>query len=887
MKKICLLVIFLNFLFLFAQSNPGDSVVIKKKYFTKQLSSAITLDGIPSEEAWNLVEWGGDFTQWQPNEGQPPSQQTNFKILYDEKFLYIGYRCHDKTPDSIVKRMGRRDEFPGDWVEINIDSYHDLRTAFSFTISVSGVRNDEFVSNDGNNSDPSWNPIWFAKTHVDNKGWTGEVKIPFSQLRYGNEPEKIWGFQVMRRLFRKEERSTWQYIPQNSGVWVSRFGELHGLNNVPMHRQVEIAPYVTTQADKYKKEVGNPFAKGFDTRLTGGLDGKLAVTNDLILDFTINPDFGQVEADPSQVRIDGFQNFFEERRPFFIEGRNIFDYQLTGSEAGGDYDADLLFYSRRIGSSPHGYPNLSNGEYVNFPQNTSILGAAKFSGKTKKGLSIGILESITQREMATIDKNGQRRKELVEPLTNYFVGRLQKDIKAGNTIIGGIITSVNRQKGLNDILNRNAYSGGLDFLHYWNTRTWYIRGNIVFSHVQGSKESILNTQTGFEHLFQRTEATEVSVDSSRTTLTGMGGTIRFGKIGGRSGKRGEVFKFETGLTLRSPGMELNDIGFMLTSNEINHFTWAGLHFQKPFSIFRTARLNYNHWSRWDYSGKFIYQALNFNSHATFKNNWESGTGVTWNPFDISNNALRGASSIRRPAGIAHNLYLTSDYRKKVYVNFNTFNFWGFENAVKGNNAGLSISFQPLDALRVSLSGDYSYYWRRQDQFVSNITHNNTIRTIVGEVKQKTLRFTGRLSYNLTPELTVQYYGQPFITRPLFNNFAYVSNPLAKKYDDRFHVFNRSEISYSNEEYLVDENADGTSDYSFAKPDFNFVQFRSNLVVRWEYRAGSELYLVWSQANTPDAFSDLETPLAKSLFDNAFADQSRNIFLIKLTYRFLK
>ena len=887
MNKACLLILFsLHFLFTAAQTSQVDSVV-KKKYFTQQLNGTITVDGILDEEAWNAVEWGGDFTQWQPNEGKPPSQPTNFKILYDEKFLYIAYRCHDVAPDSIIKRMGRRDEFPGDWVEINIDSYHDQRTAFSFTLSVSGVRNDEFVSNNGNNWDASWNPIWFAKTHIDDKGWSAEAKIPLSQLRYGNESEKVWGFQIMRRLFRKEERSTWQYIPQNSGVWVSRFGELHGLKNIPMHRQVEIAPYVTAQADKYKREEGNPFAKGFDKKINAGLDGKLAITNDLILDFTINPDFGQVEADPSQVRIDGFQNFFEERRPFFIESRNIFDYQLTGSEAGGDYDADLLFYSRRIGSSPHGYANLSTGEYIKSPQNTSILGAAKFSGKTKKGWSIGILESITERERATIDHNGERRKELVEPLTNYFVGRLQKDIKSGNTIIGGIITGVNRDHGLNDILHRSAYSGGLDFLHYWKSRTWYIRGNMVFSHVQGSKQAILNTQTAFEHLFQRADASEASVDSSRTSLTGMGGTVRFGKIGGKSGKGGQVFKFETGVTLRSPGLELNDIGFMLTSNEINHFTWAGLHFQKPFSIFRTARLNYNHWSRWDYSGKFIYQAFNVNSHATFKNNWQSGTGVTWAAFGISNNALRGASAIRRLPGLGHSLYTTTDYRKKVYANLNLFNFWGFKNLMRNKELGLSISIQPLDALRISLGGNYSYNWRKQDQFVSNVAYNNTIRSIVGEVKQKTLRFTSRITYNITPELTFQYYAQPFITRPRYDHFAYVTNPLAKNIEDRFHVFNSNQISFSNDQYAVDENADGTIDYNFSKPDFNFVQFRSNLIVRWEYKAGSELYLVWSQGNTPDAFGDLDTPIGKSLFENAFAEQARNIFLIKWTYRFLR
>ncbi len=889
MNRLGLLVLFLHlhFLSLTAYSHPGDSAIVQKKYYTKPFSGAITLDGIPKEDAWNAVEWGGDFTQWQPNEGQAPSQRTDFKILYDEKFLYIAYRCHDQAPDSLIKRMGRRDEFPGDWIEINIDSYHDLRTAFSFTLSVSGVRSDEFVSNNGNNWDPSWNPIWFAKTHVDDQGWTGEVKIPFSQLRYGNEPEKVWGFQITRRLFRKEERSCWQYIPQNSGVWVSGFGELHGIKNIPMHRQLELAPYVTTQADTYQKEPGNPFAKGFDTKLNAGLDGKFAITNDLILDFTINPDFGQVEADPSQVRIDGFQNFFQERRPFFIESRNIFDYQLTGSEAGGDYDSDLLFYSRRIGSSPHKSPEVSDGEYAKSPQNASILGAAKFSGKTKKGLSIGILESITQREMATIDQSGQRREEIVEPLTNYFVARLQQDFKEGNTIVGGILTGVNRESGLQDRLHRNAFSGGVDFLHYWNKRTWYVRGNVIFSHVQGTREAILLTQTAFEHLFQRSGAEEVAVDSSRTSLSGMGGTFRFGKTGGKSGKLGQVFKFETGLTLRSPGLELNDIGFMLTSNEINHFTWAGFHFQKQFSIFRNARLNYNHWSRWDYSGQFLYQAFNFNSHATFKNNWQSGTGLTWNPFDISNNALRGASSIRRPAGMGHNLYITSDSRKRIYANFSTFNFWGFERSVQGNEFELSLIAQPLNALRVSLSGSYSYNWRRQDQFVSTITEANTIRTIVGEVKQNTLRFTGRVTFNITPDLTLQYYGQPFITRPVYSNFAYVTHPLAKRYDDRFRVIPADRVSLSNGQYEVDENGDGSMDYSFDQPDFNFVQFRSNLIVRWEYKAGSELYLVWSQGSTANAELELNTPLANSLWDNAFAEQSRNSFLIKWTYRFLK
>lgn len=885
--KIPLLLFLFLVSFSLVHAGPADTIIEKKKYVTRRLPSPVTLDGQLNEDAWNAVAWGGDFIQWMPNEGKAPAQPTRFKILYDDRFLYIAYHCQDLAPDSIIRRMSRRDEFPGDWVEINIDSYHDQRTAFSFTLSVSGVRSDEFVSNNGNNWDASWNPIWYAKTHIGSDGWTGEVKIPFSQLRYGNEPEKIWGFQVTRRLFRKEERSTWQYIPQSAGVWVSGFGELHGLNNIAVHKQVEIAPYVTLQADKYKKEAGNPFATGFDKKLSAGLDGKLAVTNDLILDFTINPDFGQVEADPSQVRIDGFQNFFQERRPFFVESRNIFDYQLTGSEAGGDYDADLLFYSRRIGSSPHGFPHTSNGEFAKVPFNTTILGAAKFSGKTKKGLSIGILESITEREYATIDHNGEKRKELIEPLTNYFVTRIQKDYREGNTIIGGIVTGVNREGGLNDVLHRGAYTGGLDFVQYWKNRTWYVRANLVMSHVLGSKKAILNTQTSFEHLFQRPGANEVGVDSNRTFLTGMGGTARLGKIGGRAGKLGQVFKFETGVTFRSPQLELNDIGFMYTTNEINHFTWAGLHFQRAFSIFRTARLNYNHWSRWDYSGKFIHQSFNFNSHATFKNNWQSGTGLTWAAFGISNNALRGASAIRRLPGLGHNIYTTTDFRKEVYVSLELFNFFGFENLMKVHEAELSVSIQPVNALRIVLSGAYSYNWRKQDQFVSNVHYNNNLRTIVSEVKQHTLRFTGRLNYNITPDLTIQYYGQPYVTRPLYDHFAYASDPLAKRFTDRFYVYAADQISFSDGNYSIDENRDGIPDYRFQKPDFNFVQFRSNLVARWEYKPGSELYLVWSQGNTPDVSQDLDTPVFNSLFKNAFADQARNIFLVKWTYRFLR
>ena len=881
--------LFLFFLFsspFYAQNDAAP--IEKKQYHTRSIGNeTIQMDGILDEPVWNTVEWGDDFIENQPDNNTPPTEQSRFKILYSEKYLYIGYRAFDRSPDSLVARMSRRDEFPGEWMEINIDSYHDLRTAFSFTFSVSGVRGDEFVSDNGNNWDSSWNPIWDGKAHIDSLGWTAEVKIPFSQLRYGNQAVPVWGIQVQRRNFRMEERSTWQYIPQNAGGWVSFFGELHGLRDLPDNRQIELAPYVVARTERFEKEEGNPFADGSRSGFSAGIDGKVSVTRDMILDFTINPDFGQVEADPGAVRLDGYEVFFQERRPFFVESRNLFDYQLTGSFAGGEYDSDLLFYSRRIGGAPHGHPNLSNGEYMDLPQQTSILGAAKFSGKTPKGLSVGILESITQKEFARVDYNGERRKELVEPLTSFFIGRVMKDYQEGNTIIGGVLTSVNRGAGL-DYLHRNAYSGGLDLQRFWKNRQWFLKANLNLSRVEGSRDAILDTQTGFVHYFQRPNAAHLKVDSARTSLTGTGGTFKIGKLGGATREDGGVFRFETGFTWRSPQLELNDVGFLLAADEINHFTWASYNWLKPFSIFRQLRLNYNHWARWDFGGQFLYSAFNVNGHAWFKNNWRLGGGATVNPNEISNNALRGGSSLRRPPGMGTWAFFESDSRKKIGFWGNTSFAWGFGNTVKYRYYSAGIGWQILDALRISLTPEINNSWRRQDQYVAQTTYLGELRTIVSEVDQRSFAITARLSYNITPDLTVQYYGQPFIFRALYRQYGFVTDPLAKKYDQRFRTYTCCEIHLSDNVFTVDENGDGIEDYSFDRPDFNFIQFRSNLVVRWEYIPGSEIYLVWSQGAFPDAYDDLDTALPVSLFNHVFDGKPKpgNIFLVKVTYRFL-
>ena len=446
----------------------------KRTYETTFTEIPPNIDGFMNDSCWNSVEWSGDFIQTEPYENKPPTQQTAFKILYDDNNLYVFIKAYDTEPQKISRRLSRRDYFDGDMVEINIDSYYDKQTAFSFTAMASGAKGDEAVTRDGNNWDSSWNPVWYLKTSIDNEGWNAEMRIPFNQLRFGKKDEHVWGLQLMRHIFRLQERSRWQYIPKGSPGQVHLFGELYGITNIKPKRQIELVPYTVGKLERFEKVEGDPFLDGKSSSLSFGLDGKIAVTNDLMLDFTVNPDFGQVEADPSEVNLTAFETYFSERRPFFIEGKNIYDFRPSRMNVINNMQSDNLFYSRRIGRYPHAYPSVSPGEYVDMPDATTILGALKLSGKTKNGLSIGILESLTADEKAVIDSAGTRSKESVEPLTNYFVGRLQQDFNKGETVIGGIFTAVNRDvKNPNlDFLHTQAYTGGVDFQHNWNERTW-------------------------------------------------------------------------------------------------------------------------------------------------------------------------------------------------------------------------------------------------------------------------------------------------------------------------------------------------------------------------------------------------------------------------------
>jgi hypothetical protein len=840
--------------------------------------SAPVIDGDLADACWNAVEWGTDFVQWEPEEGAAPSQQTAFKIVYDDRAVYVAYRCYDTDPSEIDNILARRDGFPGDWVEINIDSYHDLRTGFSFTASVSGTRGDEFISNDGSHWDGNWDPIWEFKTRIDEEGWTAEVKIPLSQLRYGNKDEHVWGIQVHRRLYRKEERSLWQPKSKDESGWVSRFGELHGIEGIPAQRQIELLPYASAQTERFEAVDGDPFNDGRDSDLGAGLDGKFGVTSDLTLDFTINPDFGQVEADPSEVNLSAFESFFQERRPFFIEGSNILDFQIAPSIAGGSFTADNLFYSRRIGLRPHHSPDLGIDEYAQVPDNTSILAAFKLSGKTKKGLSIGVMDNITSRETAHIEAPGGPRDETVEPVTNFFVARAQQDISKGNTRIGGMLTAVNRS--IDDdhmaFLHSSAYSAGIDFFQYWGNRAWYVAANGAFSHVKGDQSALLETQTSSARYFQRPDNTYESVDSTRTSLSGHAGSLRLAKTSGRGN-----FRFETGAAWRSPGFEVNDIGFLRRADEINQFTWVGFSVRNPVSIFRRFGINGNQWLDWDFGGTSLARRVNMNGNADFLNNWSAGAGATRTLETISNTALRGGPSSKWPGNWNANFWVNTDHRQRIFGGFGGGLTSGDEDSYDFRNVWLDLAFRPSNALRVTLSPFYS---RNKDemQYVTTESAGSQERYLFGNLDQKTAALTVRIDYTITPNLTVQYYGSPFASSGKYNEFKRITDPLAESYRDRFHVFDDTEITYNptDDAFDIDENGDGNVDYSIENPNFNVREFNSNLVLRWEYQPGSLLYLVWSQART-DFITDGGFGVGKE-WDAIFGSHPRNIFLIKVS-----
>ncbi len=886
--------VLITIVFLIFQTSFGQTPE-KKRYKATQVATAPVIDGVADDQVWQ-GEWIDDFTQYEPYNGKKPSQKTEFRIIFDEDNLYVAIKSFDTSPDSIVKRLTRRDNVDGDMVGVVFDSFHDLRTGFFFAVSVGGVKLDEVMSNNGENEDSSWDPNWWVRTSANSEGWIAEMKIPFSQLRFEKNSEDVWGLEVFRMLYRKEELSFWQHIPKDAPGLIHMFGEMSGIENVKPRKIFDITPYGVVKAETFKKEAGNPFLeKGRKFGLNGGIDAKIGITNNMTMDLSINPDFGQVEADPSVVNLSAYETFFEEKRPFFIEGSNILSFGMGIGDGG--IGNDNMFYSRRIGRKPqgssynyYGYNDTMEG-YADFPINTSIIGAAKLTGKTKNGLSVGFLDAVTSEEMAEIDTGGHRTYQTVEPLTNYLAARVQKDFKEGNTIIGGMVTMVNRDmKGIPlrggetmNLINGlpgDAFAGGFDFTQYFRKKTYMFNVNAAFSRISGTGLAMVRAQRSSARYFQR-PGSHISLDSSRTSLSGNGGRIQFQKSG--TGH----FRYLAAVLWKTPGLELNDMGYQREADQIFGVVWVGYRLWEPKSFYRSVNLNYNQYSAWDFAGNRLFDGGNINGNVNLKNYWNMYGGSEISLNVKGNTTLRGGPIMKMPGNVSYWFGINSDDRKKLVFGFNLQNSNRFKDAAHSESISPFLTYKPVNTLNLSISPSY-YNSYDELQYVSQTGYNGQDRYVFASIDQRTLSMSLRVNFNLSPDLTLQYWGQPFIASGKYNDFKYITDPMASEYTDRFSVLNPSDqiTLVDNSYYTVDENRDGSDDYSLGKPDFNVQEFLSNLVVRWEFNPGSIVYLVWSQSRSyytglgeMDFLNDV-----KDLFDRD-NNIPHNVFLIKFSYRF--
>lgn len=852
-----------------------------KSYTTQKIiGKAPIIDGNDNEEAWKSVEWGGDFIQNDPNDGAKPSQQTRYKITYDNNNLYIFIQALDSVPREIEKRLSRRDYDDGDWMAISIDSYDDNLTAFTFGVTSAGVQFDFMYVND-NTTDPNWDAVYYSSTEINSEGWNAEMRIPLSQLRFAKKNQHTWGINVFRYLYRKQEISFWQPIPRTAPGMVSLYGELNGLNNIQPRRSIELLPYTYTKAIYSKKIYGNPFEKGSNYKGTAGMDGKISITNDITLNFTINPDFGQVEADPAVVNLTAFETFFTEKRPFFVEGRNIFSFKLTGADS--ENNQNMLFYSRRIGRTPHYTIPTDSGEYVSAPEQSTILGSFKLSGKTKKGFSIGIIESATKNEFAKVDSVGFKRKMSVEPFTNYFIARASQDFGKGNSSVGGIITATNRffSESYLDFLPKASYTGGIDGIHYWKNKTYYVSAKAVFSRVEGSKTAINYLQRASTRYFQRPDNTHVNYDPEKTTLEGLGGTLETGKAG-----RGN-WQYLAYITFRTPGLDFNDVGFLKQSDDIQQLFWLRYRKFQPFGKFRWALVNFTQYYTIDFGGNSINKGFDINTYSQFTNYFNLGAGFNYSGNTLSRGELWGGPALQLPAVKYGWGFIETDSRKKLIAKLNL-------SVQKGNFAyfglgkvNLELTYKPMNTLSISLIPQYSKGYNDLQYTLTTLNQSNKEkRYIMATLSREVIDLSLRVNVSLSPNFSVQYYAQPYIFSGKYSNFKRITDPKATNYYDRFSSFDKNNIFYNsdNDFYVIDEDNNSIADYGFYNPNFHYLQFRSNMVLRWEYRRGSSLYLVWSQGGSDWGYEG--NMQLERYADEMLHMDYKNVFMLKISYLYV-
>ena len=804
-------------------------------------AAAPVIDGKLADAVWATAESITDFREFDPKEDGEPRFRTEAKVAYDAKHLYVAVRSFDPHPDSVVGRLGRRDaNTRSDRVIVWVDGYHDKRTAFAFMLNAASGKGDLYLFNDGNEDD-SWDGVWDGTARIDSLGWVAEFRIPLSQIRYPAAPSHTFGLSVVRDIARYNERVSWPVIRRSRPGIASQFGDLSGISGISSSRRIELAPYTVAKTTNVPR--GSRY--GQLSQGTIGADLKVGLTSNLTLDATVNPDFGQVEADPSVLNLGAFEQFYQERRPFFLEGRGLFTFDLDCN----DGNCSGLFYSRRIGRSPQlggVYDDASN------PTATTILGAAKLTGQLRSGTSVGVLNAVTQREASPRD-------ETIEPGTNYFVGRVQQDLRAGQTNVGVMVTNVHRQldEFSEDRLRRDAQALGINFRHQFLDRRYTIDGYVVGSRVSGSEEAMARTQRSLVHNFLRPDD-GLAYDSTRTSLTGASMQLSFQKSAGKQ------TRFSLNYQRVTPGFEINDVGYLGRANQQSQSAWFQLRGDTPTSMYRMWRLNLNQWSQYTVDGTRMELGGNVNGHLQLPNTWWLRAGIGGNSLasSLCDLCSRGGPAVAQSPSLWSWAGVDGNSQKSVVPSL----WMRYARGDDGRSHGWGVD--PSLRFRVSSRWDFgaglSYGHDINDsQWYGNFgaTGADSTHYTFARLDQKTLSLTTRLNFTATPTLSLQVYASPFVTSGHYTDWRELADARSAEYAARFRPFAQPGEELS---------------------DFNFKQLRTNTVLRWEYRPGSVLFLVWGQERMEDRM-DLGRFGVGRDYRSLFGTRPTNTLLVKGSY----
>ena len=852
-----------------AQTEATDTLG-KQAAAVRVAGDVIRLDGRLDEESWATAPALTDFVQKEPVEGAPPTDRMEVRFVYDDDALYIGARMFSESRSAVQAPLSRRDDVQqAEYVLVSFDTFLDRRTAYTFGVTASGVRLDHFhPEDDENRQDQEFEPVWEARTEISDRGWTAELWIPFSQLRFNNQSEQVWGLNIQRWIPSRNEEVYWVLIPRTVQGWASRFGDLRGIRDVPPTRRVELLPYAGSSSRvSGDSSPSNPFDTAANLSGRAGADLKMGLGPNLTLEATVNPDFGQVEADPAEVNLSAFETFFGERRPFFVEGSRLLNSQVVVN----------YYYSRRIGAPPTA---PVHGDFIDYPRESTILGAAKLSGRLASGTSLGFLGAVTGEEFARVAN--QTAPDLtvrsrVAPRTVWGVARVQQEFGSATSTAGVMVTAIHRDLDESDPLalrlTRNAYTVSGDSVLRFREGEYEVRLQGGASYADGNPEAILRLQRSPVRYLQRPDAGYVTLDPNRRRLIGGKGGAEVERTSGRH------WLWSSRLDFESPEFEVNDIGRLSLADGIQSSNNLRYRETQPGRVFRSYSVGLNNRAEWNYGGDRQTREYGLNGSATWLNFWSTRVSLNLERRAQDLALTRGGPSMQEPNGWQLNARVGNSSAARNRWNASVA-YGRDEDGGLEFDAGVSLSVRPQSRWELSVGPSYERSLDTQ-QYVTELdrTGPETFgrRYVFAHIDRSTIVMQTRLNYTFKPDLTLDVYAEPFAASGDFFNHSELAVP-------RTRIVRQYGTDGTTADLLADGTlrvADGQDSFDLTNRDFNVVSFRSNAVLRWEWKPGSTLFVVWQQDRFERTLTDARVA-GRDLF-GSLRSPGVNSFLVKASF----